>query len=176
MPVPPPTARLVFREMTPDDLDAMHRLLGDPVVMWVYPEPYTREQVAEWIAMNRRSYRDRGFGLWILALRETGEFVGECGLTPQALATGPEIELGYHVLPGFQGHGLATEAAVACRDFARDVARLDRIVSLIDPRNLASQRVAAKVGLVLEGEIAVPTKVLGVYATSFQAPAGRPCP
>ena len=75
MPVPPPTARLVFREMTPDDLDAMHGLLGDPVVMWVYPEPYTREQVAEWIAMNRRSYRDRGFGLWILALRETGEFV-----------------------------------------------------------------------------------------------------
>ena len=168
MPVPPPTARLTFREMQPGDQDAMHQLLGDPAVMWVYPHPYSRERVADWIEANRRTYRDLGFGLWILSLRDTGEFVGECGLTPQALETGREIELGYHVLPRFQGRGLATEAAIACRAFARDVARLDRIVSLIDPRNAASQRVAAKVGLVLEGEVRVPTKVLRVYATNFE--------
>ena len=124
MPCPPPTARLDFREMTPADLDVMATLLGDPVVMWVYPHPYSREDVLDWIEKTVALYRTRGFGLWLLTLRETGEFVGECGLVPQVVEGRDEVEVGYHIRPEFWGRGLATEAVTACRDFARDVAGL----------------------------------------------------
>ena len=167
MAVPAPTSRLAFREMTLDDLPEMAALLGDHEVMWVYPEPYSREKARDWIEWNVRGYRERGFGLWILTLRDTGEFVGECGLTPQTFEGITEIEVGYHVRKSLWGRGLATEAVSACRDFARDVARLPRLVALIDPRNVASQRVATKAGLAYERDVIVPTKTLRVHAAEF---------
>ena len=167
MPGPPPTARLEFREMTRADLDVMVTLLGDPVVMWVYPHPYSREDVLDWIERTTTLYRTRGFGMWLLTLRETGEFVGECGLVPQVVEGRDEVEVGYHIRPLFWGRGLATEAVTACRDFARDVAGLDRLVALIDPRNVASQHVATKAGLAFEREAQLPTKLLRVYAAAL---------
>jgi RimJ/RimL family protein N-acetyltransferase len=167
MAIPLPTRRLAFREMTPADIDDLAGLLGDPEVLWVYPRPYTRDEVRGWIEWNLGLYEKQGFGLWYLTLNDTGEFVGECGLTPQQVEGATEIEVGYHICPKFWGRGLATEAAGACRSFARDVARLDRLVALIDPRNLASQRVAAKIGLTFEREAAVPGKVLRVYSSEL---------
>jgi RimJ/RimL family protein N-acetyltransferase len=167
MPVPPSTAHLDFREMTTADLDDMATLLGDPAVMWVYPHPYSRGEALEWIERNLKLYGERGYGLWLLTLRGTGEFVGECGLVPQVVEGETQIEVGYHIRPALWGRGLATEAVTACRDFARDVAGLDRIVALIDPRNVASQRVATKAGLTFEREATVPGKVLRVYATAL---------
>src|SRR5512132_2287803 len=78
VPVPAPTRRLAFREMTPDDLDNMAALLGDPQVMRYYPHPKSREEALAWIAWNQRLYREHGVGLWLLTLRATGEFVGDC--------------------------------------------------------------------------------------------------
>jgi RimJ/RimL family protein N-acetyltransferase len=150
MPVPLPTPRLTFHEMTLDDLDDMAALLGDPQVMRYYPHPRNRQEASAWIAWNQRLYRDHGIGLWLLRLREGGEFVGDCGLTPQQVDGGTEIEVGYHVRAGLQGRGLATEAAAACRDHARDVLGLNRLIAIIDPRNRPSQRVAEKLGMVLE--------------------------
>ena len=82
---PDPTQRLVFRQMTPDDLDDMTALLGDPEVMRYYPRPKDRDEALGWIGWNQRLYRDEGFGLWLITLRATGEFVGDCGLTPQEI-------------------------------------------------------------------------------------------
>jgi RimJ/RimL family protein N-acetyltransferase len=148
MPTPPPTPRLAFREMAPDDLDDMSALLGDPEVMRYYPAPKRRDEALAWIHWNQRLYREHGFGLWLLTLRDTGEFVGDCGLTPQQVDGETEIEVGYHVRAALQGRGLATEAAAACRDYARDVLGTDRLI--IEPRNRPSQRVAEKLGLVAE--------------------------
>ena len=167
MAVPPPTERLAFREMSVDDLDTMESLLGDATVMWVYPKPFTRDEIRRWIARNEHEYRELGFGLWLVTERATGAFVGECGLTRQAFAGTSEIEVGYQLRTEFWGRGLATEAAAACVAFGRDVAGLDRIVALIDPRNDASKRVAAKIGLTWERDVPVPGKTLGVYGTRF---------
>jgi RimJ/RimL family protein N-acetyltransferase len=150
VPVPAPTPRLAFREMTQDDLDDMAALLGDPQVMRHYPHPKSREEALAWIEWNQRLYREHGFGLWLLTLRATGEFVGDCGLTPQPVDGVTELEVGYHVRAALQGRGLATEAATACRDYARDILGADRLIAIIDPRNRPSQRVAEKLGLVLE--------------------------
>ena len=145
--VPTPTARLAFRPMTEDDLDDLAALLGDPAVMRHYPRPKNRDEALAWIDWNRRLYRREGFGLWLVTLRSTGEFVGDCGLTPQLVEGTTEIELGYHVRAKLHGRGYATEAAIACRDHARDVLGVPRLVAIIHPDNTASQRVAEKAGL-----------------------------
>jgi RimJ/RimL family protein N-acetyltransferase len=75
--------------MTPDDLDDMATLLGDPQVMRYYPHPKNRQEALAWIAWNQRLYRERGVGLWLLTLRASGEFVGDCGLTPHRSTASP---------------------------------------------------------------------------------------
>jgi RimJ/RimL family protein N-acetyltransferase len=171
MPGPAPTPRLTFREMTPDDLDDMAALLGDPQVMRHYPQPKTREEALAWIAWNQRLYHEHGFGLWLLTLWATGEFVGDCGLTPQQVDGVTELEVGYHIRVALQGRGLATEAAAACRDYARDVLGADRLIAIIAQGNRPSQRVAEKLGLALERQTdnqgRWPSPQL-IYATSLR--------
>jgi RimJ/RimL family protein N-acetyltransferase len=146
----PESARLQFREMTPDDLDDMAALLGDPEVMIYYPAPRTRAEARQWIDWNRGLYHSRGHGLWIISVTASGEFAGDCGLTPQLIDGREELEVGYHVRTALQGQGYATEAAAACRDFARDVLGARRLTAIIHPDNRPSQRVAEKIGLTPE--------------------------
>ena len=145
---PPQTARLALRQMDLRDLDDMAELLGDPRVMRHYPRPKDRAEARGWIEWNQRLYHEHGHGLWLLTLRADGAFVGDCGLTPQTVEGQVDVELGYHVRAELWGNGYATEAAAACRDWARDVLGLARLIAIIDPHNHASQRVARKVGLV----------------------------
>lgn len=145
--LPLDTPRLRFREMTPDDLDLMAGLLGDPAVMTYYPAPKTREEAAKWIAWNQGNYAQHGHGLWIIETHD-GEFLGDCGLTWQKInGESTELEVGYHVRADRQGAGYATEAAAACRNFARDTLRSRRLVAIIHPENTASRRVAEKLGM-----------------------------
>lgn len=144
--LPLDTPRLRFREMTPGDLDAMTTLLSDPVVMQFYPAPKTREQAAAWISRNQDRYFEHGYGLWIIETL-AGEFVGDCGLTWQEVNGVSKLEVGYHVVAAWQGQGLATEAAAACRDLARTNVDTDELVAIIHPDNRASQRVAEKIGM-----------------------------
>src|SRR6476661_4986561 len=102
--MPPDTGRLTFREMAPGDLGYMAALLGDPEVMTYYPRPKTQQEAAQWIDWNRRLYRTRGYGLWLLATA-AGDFAGDCGLTPQVVDGVTELEVGYHVVPALQGRG-----------------------------------------------------------------------
>ncbi|MDQ7878493.1 GNAT family N-acetyltransferase [Microbacterium sp. QXD-8] len=144
--LPPDTARLRFRQMLPADLDEMTGLLGDPDVMRFYPAPKTREQAAAWIEWNQRNYAEHGYGLWIIETHE-GDFVGDCGLTWQAVNGIKKLEVGYHVGTQWQGQGFASEAAAACRDFAREYVEARELVAIIHPDNRASERVAAKIGM-----------------------------
>jgi RimJ/RimL family protein N-acetyltransferase len=144
----PLSPRLTFRRMHPGDLDDMARLLGDPVVMAHYPRPKTRDEAAAWIRWNEDNYARDGFGLWIVHDRE-GRFVGDCGLTWQRVEGVEELEVGYHVVPERQGEGLATEAAQAARQLAH-ARGIRRLIAIIRPDNVASQRVAEKAGLAFE--------------------------
>lgn len=93
-----------------------------------------------------------GCGLWLVTLRATGEFVGDCGLTLQEVEGVTDLEVGYRVRSDLQGNGYATEAAAACRDHARDVLHAKRLIAIIRPDNRPSQRVAEKIGLPFERE------------------------
>ena len=111
------------------------------------------------------SYRDHDFGHWVAILEDSGEFAGQCGLTVQEVEGKNEVEIGYLFLRKYWGQGLATEAARAARDYGFNTLGYERLVSLIVPgKNLASRRVAEKVGLTLEKEVEKWGKRICVYA------------
>lgn len=104
-----------------------------------------------WIEWNRRNYAEHGFGLWVIETHD-GEFVGDCGLTMQDVEGEQLVEVGWHVRAALRSQGYATEAAGSVRDAARH-AGIEHLVAIIRPTNIASQRVATKIGLVLEREV-----------------------
>ena len=77
------TERLGLREYTPDDFDALYEIMSDPETMQHYPAPFTEERTRRWITWNLENYKTYGFGLWAVVLKETGEFIGDCGVTIQ---------------------------------------------------------------------------------------------
>jgi [ribosomal protein S5]-alanine N-acetyltransferase len=176
--VPPPrlileTERLVLRELTLDDVDELHVVLGDPVSMRFYPHPFSRDEVVRWIEWARRSYADNGFGLWGLELKESGRLVGDCGLTLQDVEGEQLVEVGYHMARSHQRNGLATEAAAASRDHAFQVVGTDRLIALIRPENVPSRRVAEKIGLGLWRQTERAGMAHLVYAIAREEWLGR---
>ena len=91
------TSRLQLREFIPDDIDALRKVLSDPVTMQYYPAPFSRQDVADCIERNRRRYGKDGHSLWAMILKSSGELVGDCGLAVQNVEGEDEIEIGYHV-------------------------------------------------------------------------------
>jgi RimJ/RimL family protein N-acetyltransferase len=134
--------------MVDDDLDEVAALLGAPDPARPAHRPRTRHEAREWIAWNRRNYAEHGFGLWAVETHD-GAFVGDCGLTMQEVEGEWLVEVGYHVHVALRGQGLGSEAAAAVRDVAR-AEGIAHLVAIIRPDNVPSQRLAARIGLVLE--------------------------
>jgi len=157
------TERLVLRKMEMADVETLMGIFSDPVARRYYPATKSREEAEGWVRWTLGSYRDHGFGQWVAVLKDTGEFAGQCGLTVQEVEGKDEVEIGYLFLRRFWGRGLATEAAKAARDHGFDTLGYRRLVSLISPRNLASRRVAEKVGMSLEKKVFKRNKETCVY-------------
>ncbi|MFZ3262635.1 MAG: GNAT family N-acetyltransferase [Terriglobales bacterium] len=147
------TPRLTLRELKFEDADALARILSDPETMRYYPVPYDRTGVEQWIARNRQRYQEDGVGLWAMVLKSAGELIGDCGIIRQEVEGQYLYEIGYHLRRDFWGQGLATEAAIACRDWAFAHLKTDRLISLIRPENLPSRRVAERNGMAIWKEI-----------------------
>jgi len=147
------TARLLLREFTPEDADALALVLSDPETMRYYPAPYNRAGVEQWIERNRQRYQDDGVGLWAMELKKTQELIGDCGITRQEVEGERFYEIGYHLRRDLWGQGLATEAAIACRDWAFTHLKTDRLISLIRPENRPSRRVAERIGMTVWKEV-----------------------
>ena len=141
------TERLLLRELTPEDAGPLHDVVGDPETMRFYPHPYSPDEVAAWIEWSRRSYERNGFGLWALVLTETGQLVGDCGLTVQDVDGESFVEAGWHVNKLLWRRGLATEGGLATRDHAFEVVGVDRLISLVRVENEPSAGVARKLGM-----------------------------
>src|SRR5260370_9437287 len=157
------TTRLLLREFIPECTDALALVLSDPETMRYYPARYERDGVEQWIERNLRRYQDDGVGLWAMELTQTHEtktqdsdvpkMIGDCGIILQQVEGERLYEIGYHLRRDFWGQGLATEAAIACRDWAFGHLKTDRLISLIRPENLPSRRVAERVGMTIWKEV-----------------------
>jgi len=147
------TARLILREFIPEDAEALAQVLSDPETMRYYPAPIDRTGVKEWIRRNRRRYQEDGVGLWAMVLKSTGEMIGDCGIILQQVDGESLYEIGYHLRRDLWGRGLATEAAVACREWGFANFPVDRLISLIRPENLPSCRVAERNSMTIWKEV-----------------------
>ncbi len=142
------TERLLIRPQTPEDLDGLFAILGDAETLSYYPAPFTRAQVEEqWIGRSTDLFATRGLGHRALVRKDDGFFVGQCGFLVPQIHGKEEVEVGWHVHRSLWGRGYAPEAAAALRDQAFEQLRLDHLISLIRPENVASWRVAEKIGM-----------------------------
>ncbi|GLZ78417.1 N-acetyltransferase [Actinorhabdospora filicis] len=154
------TPRLILRRWREDDVAPMTAINGDAEVMrWirdgsVRDEQQTRDGIRAW----EGEWEARGFGLFAVEVRSTGELAGFTGLAvpnflPEVL---PAVEVGWRLGRGHWGQGLATEAAVAAVRFAFEDRGLDRIVSIAQVGNGASERIMTKLGMTLFRETTGP--------------------
>jgi ribosomal-protein-alanine N-acetyltransferase len=143
------TERLVLRRLTMADLDPLARLYADPDVRRWFPDGVrTYEETREELAWIIDVYYGRyGYGLWATILKETGAFIGRCGLLPWDIEGRIEVEVAYLLDKDHWGRGLATEAARAIVDHAFATLPVERLICMTDPENGASRNVAVKVGM-----------------------------
>lgn len=150
------TPRLILRHFVMGDLDELYALYQDPEIRRYFPDGVknykdTKEEL-EWFLNGHPEHPK--LGLWATTHKETGKFIGRCGLLPWQIDDKLEIEVAYLLDKNFWHQGLATEAAKGILAYAFNNLRLSRIICLMDPDNIASQKVAKRVGMTLERKVA----------------------
>jgi RimJ/RimL family protein N-acetyltransferase len=149
------TERLILRRQVMADLDALWALYCNPEITRYIPDAprsygEAKEEL-EWF-MNGHP-RQPELGLWATIHKETGKFIGRCGLLPWTIEGQNEVEVAYALAQEYWGRGLATEAAKGILQYGFEQLHLSRLICLIDPANIASQKVAVKMGMTLEREV-----------------------
>ena len=148
------TKRLLLRRPVIDDLDALFALYRDKQTRQYFPEgtltyEETREEL-EWFLNGHPTHPE--LGLWATIYKETGQFIGRCGLLPWTIDQSLEVEVAYLLDKKYWGRGLATEAARAILHHAFEQLQLSRLICLIEHANTGSIRVATKIGMTFEKE------------------------
>ena len=149
------TPRLILRHLKTDDFDELFILYQDLEIRKYFPEGTlnyedTKEEL-EWHMNGHPKHPE--LGLWATIHRESGNFIGRCGLLPWEIEGKLEIEVAYLLDKNFWRQGLATEAATGILDYAFDKLNLSRIICLMHPDNIASQKVAERIGMTLEKKV-----------------------
>ena len=158
------TPRLILRHLTWDDVDDLATIYADTVVMKFHPRTLTLEEVKQKLEWIIGCYEKNGFGLWATIHKVDNKLIGRCGLIPQLVDGQKEVEVGYMLAKEYWGQGLATEAAIASKNYAFEQLGFNRLISLIDLGNIASQKVAMKNGMTQEKDATMWGKTVHVYA------------
>lgn len=128
--------------------------------------PISPPQVVGFLKRCEKKYQERGYWLWAAVYAATETVIGYAGLLDQTIDDQAEVEVAYRLFPAYWGKGLGTEAAALARDWAFTHLTIDRVISLIEPANIASLRVAEKNGLRWEKETFYYHLRVGVYSLS----------
>ena len=146
------TERLLLRHQVIEDLDDLWALYCDPEITKYIPDaPRSREEAQEELEWHMHGHpKHPELGLWATIHKETGKFIGRCGLLPWTIDDVNEVEVAYTIARNYWGQGLGSEAAQAILKYGFEKLHLSRMVCLIDPENKASQKVAEKMGMVWE--------------------------
>lgn len=159
------TARLVIRKLEASDAQALAQLWTDPEVTRYMGGPRDYDELLRIFQEDAAASPPPEIDLWPVVEKATSRVIGHCGLIDKEVDGRQEVELVYVFETAAWGKGYATEAASRIRDHAFETLGLDRIISLIDPDNSASERVAVKVGMQFEKETRRPGgRVMRVYA------------
>ena len=163
------TERLLLREMTEADRDALAAILMDAETMKYYPKPYDEAGVQRWLDWTSDNYARHGFGLWAVTLKATGEFIGDCGITLQPIDGQWLPEIGYHINKRYWRQGFASEAAAACIRAAFERFGFPAVYSYMNAENEPSWRTAMKNGMKFVQEYEDKNMRLRVYRLTREA-------
>jgi RimJ/RimL family protein N-acetyltransferase len=150
------TNRLTLRRLGLADAEFMVELLNDTAFLRFIGDKGVRtaDDARQYIlAGPMASYEHYGFGLWLVALKESGLPVGMCGLLKRESL--PDVDIGFAFLPAYRSRGYAFESASAVLEYGRTEFGLKRIVAITDPDNAGSIRVLQKIGMRFERMIAI---------------------
>jgi [ribosomal protein S5]-alanine N-acetyltransferase len=160
------TDRLLFRKLDENDFDTWLQFCEDPEIMkfFAFSEADSPlEKCRKWFDKIFWRYEHQLGGMNALIDKDSGAFIGQCGLLVQTVDNREELEIGYSLMPETRGSGYAIEAAKKCRDFAFQHDFSDSLISIIHPDNKASQLVALKNGMQLWKETEYSGMPVNVY-------------
>ena len=169
------TRRLILRPFREQDVDLVAQLMENPDFMRFSLGVRTRKQTAAFLEKIIAWERVGLASQFAVIFRENGELIGYCGFFHQDVDGRNEIEIGYRLHPNYWNRGLATEAAQAVRDHAFSDLNLSHVISLIHPDNVASRRVAEKIGMLFERQTVFkgfPTLVFALRREQWLAKRG----
>jgi ribosomal-protein-alanine N-acetyltransferase len=140
------TERLYLRKLRTDDTDCFYEIMKkEEVVKWLgNSRGKTRDETKALIEKYAEQWKEKGYGVWGVLDRQTGELLGDCGLN--VIKETGEVEILYAFDPKYWGHGYAMEASIAALRHAFLKIKLDRIIVLAKPDNARSKNVIGKLG------------------------------
>jgi RimJ/RimL family protein N-acetyltransferase len=141
------TKRLILRETSVDDAEFMLDLLNQPSFIKYIGDRNVRtiDESKEFIETRyRQSYRDNGFGLYVVETKETNTPIGICGFVKRD--TLPEPDIGFAFLPQFCGQGFAHESAEGSMRFGEEKLGFTKVLAITTQNNESSGKLLAKVG------------------------------
>ena len=148
------TERLILRHQVIEDLDDLWALYCNPNITKYIPDaPRSREEAQEELEWHMHGHpKHPELGLWATIHKETGKFIGRCGLLPWTIDGQYDVEVAYTIAEEYWGQGLGTEAAQAILRYGFEKLNLPRLICLIDAENIASKKVAERIGMKFEKE------------------------
>ena len=138
------TERLLLREMTQADYPTLAEIMQDREAMFAYEHAFSDEETQAWLNRMLERYRTDGYGLWAVVRKETGEMIGQCGLTRQRVEEREVLEIGYLFQRKHWKQGYAIEAARACKAYAFETLNANEVFSIVRDNNIASMNVAIR--------------------------------
>lgn len=141
------TDRLIVRKLTHEDFGALLAIMGKPEVMYAWEHGFSEEDVRTWIERQLTRYSKDGIGYFAVALKDSGQLIGQAGLMRTSMNGSEVVEIGYIFDNTHWHRGYATEAAEHLISYASAHLNLSEVYCSIRPENLASIRVAERLGL-----------------------------
>lgn len=138
------TKRLILKNMCSKDFNNLKSLLQDKIVMYAYEHSFSDEECETWFNNQLKRYKQEGYGLLGVFLKEDNTFIGQAGITKQNLNDTLVDEIGYLIKKEYWKKGYAIECAKALKEYGFNILNLDKMYSIIRNNNISSQNVAKR--------------------------------
>ena len=138
------TERLILKPICNTDFNDLKMLLQDKDVMYAYEHPFSEEECKIWFNNQLNRYKQEGYGLLGVFLKENNKFIGQAGITKQNINENMVDEIGYLLKKEYCKKGYATECVKALKEYGFNILNLDKIYSIIRDNNISSQNVAKR--------------------------------
>lgn len=138
------TNRLKLKPICDDNFNDLKLLLQDSEVMYAYEHPFSDEECKTWFNNQLDRYKQKGYGLLGVFLKEDNTFIGQAGITKQNVNDEIVDEIGYLLKKEYWKKGYAIECAKALKEYGFNTLNLQKMYSIIRDNNISSQNVAKR--------------------------------